>query len=96
MTVKNYSIETGNQNTHTHTFRNLTEELCKAMCDITDNGERYSNSSRYNYSCNGVDTHKGIKFGTAKAAVQFAIMDHFGENVTYLKIQEAGTKSINQ
>jgi hypothetical protein len=69
--LKNYEISVGDINNYTHIFSELPEDLCKEMSDYIDNGPRYSNSSRYNFYTSIFKQHKGISFGTAKAAVLF-------------------------
>lgn len=60
-----------------YTFNNLTESLCRLMCDVKDQGERYSNTSRYLYSYNNYDKNKSeFRFGTAKACIQSYLIDN--------------------
>jgi len=58
-----------------YTFATLPEELCREMCDEIDNGERYAKDSRYHYTTKYFQrTKEGFHIGTAKGAVQYAIM----------------------
>lgn len=83
--IKNYIICPSSQNFATHKLFELSEEFCQEIADRTDQGQRYELSSRYIYSCNGVDNVNGIRFGRAQGAVMRAIGNHFGD-VRYLKI----------
>jgi hypothetical protein len=55
---------------------NLNEEFCKQMVTEVDNGERYSFSSRYYYTTE-YDKSDELHCGTANAAVQRQIINHF-------------------
>jgi hypothetical protein len=86
LVIKNYVIVPSSAKFATHNYFSLPEVLCQEMVDKQNRGQRYSLDSRYIYSCAGFSSnHKGIEFGTAKAAVQTAIWEHFGD-IRYLKI----------
>ena len=60
-----------------YNFNTLTEDVCKSICEVHDNGERYSRSSRYNYHYKDYKHSKsGFSFGTAKACVQSYLIDN--------------------
>jgi len=75
--LKNYEINVGGINNFTHICSELPEDLCKEMTDFIDNGPRYSNDCRYIFYTSVLKQHKGIRFGTAKAAVQCTISKFF-------------------
>lgn len=50
-------------------LKDLPEELCKKICEYKDNGNRYSESSRYNY-WTMFDGKDDLIYNNAKAAVQ--------------------------
>jgi hypothetical protein len=86
LVIKNYVIVPSSKRFATHNLYEIGEDLCQEMADKEDRGLRYSLNSRYTYSCEGFSAHhNGIQYGTAKAAVQRAIYEHFGD-LRYLKI----------
>lgn len=87
LTIKNYVIQIADKDTATHIWHELPEDLCKELAEVTDQGEQFSTSSRFVYSCNGVSLHKDtFQFGTAKAAVQAAVSKYFGQGFNFLNI----------
>lgn len=84
--IKGYEIRISDEKNANYLWHQLPEALCKEMSEMTDHGERFSPSSRYQFSCNGVDNYKEIGFGTAKAAVQTAIADYFKNDFRFLYI----------
>lgn len=59
-----------------YTLSTLPEALCRKMCECIDQGGQWSPSSRYNYTTELYKkTKKGFCWGTAKAAVQYAIIE---------------------
>jgi len=65
-------------------FHSIPDGLTMLMCDIKDNGDRYSQSSRYNYSYNGFsESSKGFQFGKAKACIQGYLLSIKKENLRF-------------
>lgn len=57
----------------THNINDLSEVFCLEMVSVTDRGPQYAPSSRYTYSTEYGGEHNGIAFGTARAAVKYAL-----------------------
>jgi hypothetical protein len=67
-----------------YNFHTITESLCKIMCNVYDNGKRYSPSSRYNYYFADYKQNKsGFSFGTAKACIQSYLIDNNKTNKNF-------------
>ena len=65
-------------------FHSVPESICIFICNIEDQGDRYSKHSRYIYSYQGYDENdKNIIFGTAKACIQSYIMSLNKENENF-------------
>ncbi len=79
--LKGYRIrlaKAGEKGAMTLSDLKFKEDLCQKMCDVEDNGERYSQDSRYIYTTKYCKGHKGICFGIAIAAVQKTIINQLG------------------
>lgn len=56
-------------------FHSINEATCLTICDIKDQGDRHSISSRYLFSFNGYGKNgEGFRFGTAVACIKSFIL----------------------
>ncbi len=73
--ISNYYIIAGEY--EEYRFTEIPEHICEKMVKTKDRGDHYSPSSRYTYSIEGYEDHKGIRFGTASAVIKKVIIDNF-------------------